>query len=365
MAITYPKNPNAGFATLGAFTQPAADGSATISYIGLAPYLGAVALVRDAAGVVIGVYTVTAITLTTLTLQYNVAAGTVAEGDPVAAGMVLVVVGEKGAKGDKGDDGTIGVSAFTMTTATFTQPAVGSAQIVSVESTAWTRVGAIVFEAAGGYYEVIALDASSLTLKNLGYPGGSSPGATIGGLLVAAGKRGADGAAGAAGPAGDGYSLDPVTLAPAAASTSRTNGTYTTGVKINVTTTRSMTGFRFWWTGANATVTCTIWNNAGTQLGQASMTAVAGLNTLSLGSPITLTADELYTIGMYGVGAYVFINPTAGTSMKWGIAKSYATGGWMGGGVIAWDLNLYVGSANTKPTTSAAAELYVVWPILT
>lgn len=254
-------------------------------------------------------------------------------------------------------------AAFTLTTASFTQPAVGSTVTVDVDTSRWTTVTAMVFHSSGGYYEVTAIpNSKSMTLKNLGYPGFSAPGASISGLLVPGGIRGADGSAA---PAGDVYSLDPVTLAPAAASTSRTNGTYTTGVKINVTTTRSMTGFRFWWTGAGATVTCSIWNNAGTLLGQASMTAVAGLNTLSLGSPLSLTADELYTVGMYGVGAYVFINPTAGTSMKWGIPKSYATGGWMGGGVIAWDLNLYVGSANTKPTTSAAAELYVVWPILT
>jgi hypothetical protein len=252
--------------------------------------------------------------------------------------------------------------------AAFTQPAalatVANVTYAGPDPGVGAILDLVVSGAVAGRYLVTSMGGSRVTLQALSL-GSVAEGASVGAsVALHAGPAGAAGATGATGPAGDVYSLDPVTLAPAAASTSRTNGTYTTGVKINVTTTRSMTGFRFWWTGASATVTCTVWNNAGTQLGQASMTAVAGLNTLSLGSPISLTADELYTVGMYGVGAYVFINPTAGTSMKWGIPKSYATGGWMGGGVIAWDLNLYVGSANTKPTTSAAAELYIVWPTL-
>lgn len=86
------------------------------------------------------------------------------------------VKGPKGDKGDKGEtgstgptgtNGTNGESAKTTTTADYTQPAAGSTVVVSVADSSAFVVGAQAFIVNGGYYEVAAVGAGTLTLRNL------------------------------------------------------------------------------------------------------------------------------------------------------------------------------------------------------
>lgn len=71
-------------------------------------------------------------------------------------------------------------NAVTKTTASFSQPLVGSSVAVAVVSTASLSVGQTVYVANGGYYTVASIfSANSVTLTNLGSPGNAGPGATI------------------------------------------------------------------------------------------------------------------------------------------------------------------------------------------
>jgi len=116
------------------------------------------------------------------------------------------VPGPQGPAGNDGTDGTDGVNAFTLTAASFTQPAVdaNTASILVGDST-WMTVGQVVFVQTGGYYEVISrADATHVVLMNLGYDGNAAPAATINsGAQVSPG-----GLVGPEGPAGDSDTLN-------------------------------------------------------------------------------------------------------------------------------------------------------------
>lgn len=104
-----------------------------------------------------------------------------------------------GATGDSGagaTDGEDGKNAFTTTTASFTQPAVGGTVVVNVLDSSWAAIGQHVFVTTGGHYTVTAKTATTkLTLQNLGYDDNAAVAATI-----AAGKQvSPDGHAGADG----------------------------------------------------------------------------------------------------------------------------------------------------------------------
>jgi len=112
--------------------------------------------------------------------------------------------GDTGSTGATGPTGPTGQSAYTLTTAAYTQPAAAATVTVSVVSSAWLAVGSLV-RTPGGDYEVTALPTStSVTLENLGYPGAASPGATVasGSSITATGQRGATGETGATGAQG-------------------------------------------------------------------------------------------------------------------------------------------------------------------
>jgi hypothetical protein len=105
--------------------------------------------------------------------------------DTVVAGMLVTVTGPvgpqgaKGAKGDKGDkgdtgstgsagaNGTDGEAAKTVTNADYVQPAAGSTVVISVDDSSAFVVGAQCFVVNGGYYEVAAVGAGTITARNL------------------------------------------------------------------------------------------------------------------------------------------------------------------------------------------------------
>ena len=108
-----------------------------------------------------------------------------------------------------GTAGLDGQNSYTVTTADFTQPAVGSTVTVNVsalgQSTGlWAQVGQIIFIVGGGYYEVVSVTTTSIVAENLGYAGNASPSATVSfpAGVSPAGPIGPTGSAGAAGAAG-------------------------------------------------------------------------------------------------------------------------------------------------------------------
>ena len=132
-------------------------------------------------------------------------------------------VGATGATGLTGLTGATGINAFTQTTASFTAPAAnGNVTITVTPNTGgWMATGQIVFISGGaGYYQVVTPGATSITVKNLGYPGNAtsgtiatnqtvSPGGVQGatgavGVTGATGAVGVTGATGVAGPTGVG-----------------------------------------------------------------------------------------------------------------------------------------------------------------
>lgn len=101
----------------------------------------------------------------------------------------------------RGQAGTIvagndGESAYTISTAPFTQPAASATVIASVENSGWLALNSIVFFQDGtnqGYYQVTAIGgANSITIENLNQPGDAVAGTTMlsGGSFVAAGGVG-------------------------------------------------------------------------------------------------------------------------------------------------------------------------------
>lgn len=126
--------------------------------------------------------------------------------------------GPTGSPGEQGPQGPAGSSAIASVQS-FIQPAVGATvSINSVEVTGfnWVPVGAIIYIATGGYYEVTdTFSTQNIEVRNLYTTdfGNASPGATItnGSLSYAAGARGATGATGPSGPGGVAVLADSVT----------------------------------------------------------------------------------------------------------------------------------------------------------
>lgn len=88
--------------------------------------------------------------------------------------------GPTGPAGATGATGVTGQGAYTVTTAGYTQPAIGSTVAVSVASTAWMVVGQPLFVMGGGFYVVTAIGGgTSVTLRNLGYYDSSVAGTSV------------------------------------------------------------------------------------------------------------------------------------------------------------------------------------------
>jgi len=98
-----------------------------------------------------------------------------------------LVVGEAGVQGPQGlagidgTNGTNGLNAFTTTSASFTQPAVGSPVTISVIDNRWIAVGQTIYISQAGFYTVTSLGGSpySDVIANLLQTDGISPAATV------------------------------------------------------------------------------------------------------------------------------------------------------------------------------------------
>lgn len=87
---------------------------------------------------------------------------------------------EAGAQGSQGIQGEQGTASFTITTAAFTQPAIGGTVSVSVVSTDWIPLNSIVFVETGGYYNVSVIsDSTTVVLQNRGVTGYAAPAASV------------------------------------------------------------------------------------------------------------------------------------------------------------------------------------------
>lgn len=103
--------------------------------------------------------------------------------------------GETGAAGDAGSNG---VSAFTITLADFTVPAVSSTVTISVANSTWMAPGEVIFIQNAGYYEVSSKPSTtSAIVENLGYTGNAAPLTIIpdSQIVTPSGKKGEDGVA--------------------------------------------------------------------------------------------------------------------------------------------------------------------------
>lgn len=97
------------------------------------------------------------------------------------------------------EKGEQGVSAFTNTSATFTQPTQGGSVTVTVGNTEWMGVGEVIFIVGGGYYQVSSItDTTHVVLVNQGYPENAAPTTSITSpkFVATAGARGTQGGQG-------------------------------------------------------------------------------------------------------------------------------------------------------------------------
>lgn len=111
-------------------------------------------------------------------------------------------IGPVGPTGPAGANGLDGTNAYTLTSASFVQPAASGSVVVSVGSGLWAAVGQILYVSTAGYYQVSARTATTMTLVNLDYDGNAAPTTVIAlaSQVSPAGLIGADGLL--TGPAG-------------------------------------------------------------------------------------------------------------------------------------------------------------------
>jgi len=109
---------------------------------------------------------------------------------------VVTIPGPKGDTGAAGADGNNGVSAYALTTAAFTVPAVSSNVTIDVSNSSWMIPGEPIFIQNAGFYDVVSKPSNaSVTVKNLGYTGNAAPTTVIAmlQLLGPTGLKGTDG----------------------------------------------------------------------------------------------------------------------------------------------------------------------------
>lgn len=88
-----------------------------------------------------------------------------------------------------GPAGTNGINAFTLLSASFVMPNVGSPVTIGCtppESFAWAGIGQKVFITQAGEFKVLTQGTTSLVVENLGYPDNATPGTDIPDPLVLA-----------------------------------------------------------------------------------------------------------------------------------------------------------------------------------
>jgi hypothetical protein len=184
------------FTTLSAgFTQPAASATVSIN-VGTTAWMVVGQAIFILGG---GYYTVSSVTDITHAVISNLGyTGNAAPGATVASGGGVV---------PSGLNGQPGVNAFTITSAAFTMPTIGSTVTVTVGVTGWMAQGQNVFIPGAGYFSVsIITDATHAVLTNSGTTGNAAAGTVInsGAQVSPAGSIGPTGAIGPQGPAGNG-----------------------------------------------------------------------------------------------------------------------------------------------------------------
>ena len=105
-----------------------------------------------------------------------------------------MISSKKGIQGNTGLQGSAGVNAYTTTTQVFNQPANQSSVTIGVTASSMFVTGEILVMASGGYYQATIVNATAVTLLNLGYPGNAVAGTSIPiGTLSAGGWQGPKG----------------------------------------------------------------------------------------------------------------------------------------------------------------------------
>jgi len=106
--------------------------------------------------------------------------------------------------------GAAGKNAYTLTTASFTMPAVDANVTITVSTTGqygngWAKALQVIAITGAGYFQVVSTTGlNQITITNLGYAGNATPAATIasGATVAPSGEKGEQGGAGAAGANG-------------------------------------------------------------------------------------------------------------------------------------------------------------------
>jgi hypothetical protein len=183
------------------FTQPAVNSTVSIN-VGTTAWMAAGQVIFVQGG---GYYSVASITDLTDAVVTNLGyAGNATPGATVTSGSTVAVT-------PGGLAGT-GRDSFTTTTASFTQPAVGSSVTVLFASTAWMAQNQYVFISGGGTYSVASvLNATQAVLSSVAATGNVSSGTSVpsGSAVSPSGPAGPVGAAGPQGPAGSGGGFTP------------------------------------------------------------------------------------------------------------------------------------------------------------
>jgi microcystin-dependent protein len=172
--------------TTAQFTQPAVNAAVTVPVTQTA-WCPAGSVVFIAGG---GYYEVISVPDSTdLVLNNPGWQGAATPGTVVPSGALVTAGGVQGAAGDpgatgppgpQGTPGTAGARAYSITSASFVVPVAGSLVSLTVDSTAWMTVNAVIYIPGAGYYQIASVGgANLLTATNLGYQGNASPGTTI------------------------------------------------------------------------------------------------------------------------------------------------------------------------------------------
>jgi hypothetical protein len=180
--------------TAADYTQPEVGNNVTVS-VANTSWMAIAQTIFISGG---GTYTVASIPSNTSVSLTNLYATNTPVNSTIPSLRMVVSSGIKGEDGEPGMDGNPGESAYTLTTAGYTQPPVGDSVTVAVESTAWMATGQSLFISTAGTYMVGAIASpTSVSLTNL-YTDNATPGSTIASsqMVVASGIKGDIGATG-------------------------------------------------------------------------------------------------------------------------------------------------------------------------
>jgi len=209
----------------GGFTMPAVGGTVSINVASTA-WMGAGGYNVFISGA--GYFSVNSVTDTTHAVVSNLGGpNNQAPASSIPAGGTVTGGGPSGPQGVA----VAGVNAYDAVALAFIVPAVNAAVTVTIGNTAWMALNQTIYIATAGYYSVSnVVNATQVSLTNLGYPGNATAGASI----AVGSKVSPGGLQGIAGTGGTGR--DSFTTLSANYTQPIVNGT----VSINVATTAWM-----------------------------------------------------------------------------------------------------------------------------